>query len=73
MWFEAYSGLRINLEKSKLIPVGKVHNIEDLALELGCKAGYLPSHYLGLPLRAPFKSVTVWDSVEERFQKKLTM
>ena len=27
MWFGACSGLRINLEKSKLIPVGRVHNI----------------------------------------------
>ena len=31
MWFEAVSGLRINLEKSELIPVGKVENIDDLA------------------------------------------
>ena len=37
MWFEACSGLRINLEKSKLILMGRVHNIEDLALELGVK------------------------------------
>ena len=50
MWFEACSSLRINLEKSELIPMGKVHNIEDLALELGCKVGGLPSCYLGLPL-----------------------
>ena len=67
MWFEAYLGLRINLEKSELISMGKVHNIEDLALELGCKAGDLPSRYLGLPLRPPFKSVVVWDVIEERF------
>ena len=65
MWFEACSGLRINLEKSELIPVGRVHDIEDLALELGCKVGGLPSCYLGLPLGPPFKSVAVWDGVEE--------
>ena len=35
IWFEACSGLRINLEKSEMIPVGRVHNIEGLALELG--------------------------------------
>ncbi|KAL6350687.1 hypothetical protein AAG906_028144 [Vitis piasezkii] len=34
-------GLRINLEKSELIPVGRVHDIEDLALELGCRVGGL--------------------------------
>ena len=73
MWFEACSGLRVNLEKSELIPAGRVNDIEDLALELGCKVGGLPSYYLGLPLGAPFKSEVVWDSVEERFQKRLTM
>ncbi|RVX18253.1 hypothetical protein CK203_006485 [Vitis vinifera] len=53
MWFEACSGLKINLEKSELILVGKVHDIEDLALELGCKVGGLLSCYLGLPLGPP--------------------
>ncbi|KAJ9681633.1 hypothetical protein PVL29_017839 [Vitis rotundifolia] len=73
MWFEAVSGLKINLEKSELIPVGRVHNIEDLALELGCRVGGLPSCYLGLPLGASFKSEAVWDVVEERFRKRMAM
>ncbi|KAJ9691054.1 hypothetical protein PVL29_013294 [Vitis rotundifolia] len=73
MWFEACSGLRINLEKSELISVGRVHDIEGLALELGCKVGGLPSSYLGLPLGAPFNSLAVWDGVEERFRRKLAM
>ena len=73
MWFEAYLRLRVNLDKSELIPVGRVNNIKDLALELGCKVGGLPSCYLGLPLRAPFKSEVVWNSVEERFWKRLAM
>ncbi|RVW83364.1 LINE-1 reverse transcriptase-like [Vitis vinifera] len=54
MWFEACSGLRINLEKSEIIPVGRVLNIEGLALELGCKVGGFPSSYLGMPLGAAF-------------------
>ncbi|RVW16899.1 hypothetical protein CK203_088632 [Vitis vinifera] len=66
MWFEACLGLRVNLEKNELIPMGRVHDIEDLALELGCKVGGLPSCYLSLPLGAPFKSEVVWDGVEER-------
>ena len=73
MWFEACSGLRINLEKSELIPGGRVDDIEDLALEFGYRVGGLPSCYLGLPLEAPFKSEAFWDGVEERFQKKLAM
>ena len=51
-WFEAMSGLSINLNKSSLIPVGRVENVENLAMELGCKIGYLPAEYLGLPLGA---------------------
>ena len=40
LWFEAISGLRINLEKSTVMVMGGVENLEDLALELGCKLGH---------------------------------
>ena len=71
MWFEAMSGLRINLNKSKIIPVGAVDNDAELALELGCGIGSLPTLYLGLPPRASHKAIGVWDFVEERFRKRL--
>ena len=71
MWFEAVSGLRINLNKSEIIPIGHVVNVEELASELGCGVGSLPTSYLGLPLGANHKALGVWDSVEERFQKRL--
>ena len=58
MWFEAISGLKINLHKSELIPMGVVPNFEDLARVLGCKVGSLPSCYLGLPLGAAFKIIS---------------
>ena len=73
MWFEACSGLKINLEKSELILMGKVHDREGLTLELGCKVDGLPSCYPGLPLGAPFNSLAVWDGVEERFPRRLAM
>ncbi|RVW28234.1 hypothetical protein CK203_083667 [Vitis vinifera] len=73
MWFEVVSRLRINLEKSELIPVGRVDNIDDLAWDFGCRVGSLPSSYLGMPLGASFKSVTVWDGVERAFPKRLSM
>ncbi|RVX14549.1 hypothetical protein CK203_017111 [Vitis vinifera] len=41
-------------------------NIEEMAVELGCRAGSLPSQYLGLPLGAPNKAPSVWDGVEEK-------
>ena len=52
MWFEAFSGLNINLSQSEIILVGRVDNVELLASELGCGIGSLPTTYLGLPLRA---------------------
>ncbi|RVX19039.1 Transposon TX1 uncharacterized 149 kDa protein [Vitis vinifera] len=73
MWFEAISGLRINLDKSEILPVGRVENLENLALEAGYKVGRLPSSYLGIPLGANHKSVAVWDGVEERFRKRLAL
>ena len=50
LYFESLSGLKVNLDKSAILPEGDVQNIEQLACELGCKAGTLPSTYLGLPL-----------------------
>ncbi|RVW55650.1 LINE-1 retrotransposable element ORF2 protein [Vitis vinifera] len=70
-WFEAVSGLRINLEKSELIPVGEVEEMEEMAAELGCKVGSMPSVYLGLPLGARNKSAAVWDGVEEKMRRRL--
>ena len=59
MWFEALSGLRINLNKSEILPVGSVDNVQELAAELGCGIGSLPSSYLSLPLGANHKAVGV--------------
>ena len=44
VWFEAFSGLNINLEKSSVMPMGSVEDLENLALELGCTT---PTTYLG--------------------------
>ena len=43
LWFEAILGLKINLEKSTILLVGNMENIEDLVAELGCGTGALPS------------------------------
>ena len=73
MWFEAISGLKINLAKSEIIPMGGVVDMEVLANELGCKIEALPSSYLGLSLGAQRNSMAVWDVIEERFRRKLTL
>ena len=71
MLFEALSGLKINLSKSKIFPIEGRENIEVLTAELGCKASSLPMTYLGLPLGAQHKSVGIWDLIEERFRRRL--
>ena len=64
-WFEAASGLRINLAKSEILPVGEVEEVDEMAVELGCRVGQLPAVYLGLPLGAPNKASSVgWDGRE---------
>ena len=69
--FEAVSGLRINLAKNVIIPIGEVPNVNTLAHFFGCRVDYLPSSYLGLPLGASYKSKAIWDPVVERFHKRL--
>jgi hypothetical protein len=71
LWFQAISGLKINLSKSELVPVGHVPNVTDLASILGCKVSDFPLTYLGLPLGAIFKRKTIWNSVVERMEKRL--
>ncbi|KAL6347549.1 hypothetical protein AAG906_026074 [Vitis piasezkii] len=72
MWFEAMSGLKVNLDKSEIIAVGRAENVEELALEFGCKVSKLPYSYLGLHLGARFNEMAVWDEVEERLRKRLS-
>ncbi|XP_041025319.1 uncharacterized protein LOC121265696 [Juglans microcarpa x Juglans regia] len=54
--FEAISGLKVNLSKSEIVPIGLVNNLNEEAALLGCKVSSLPMKYLGLPLGAPHKS-----------------
>jgi len=69
--FEAISGLKVNLAKSNLIPVGNVEQGERLADILGCEVVSLPAKYLGLPLGASYKSTRMWDGVIEKIEKRL--
>ena len=69
--FQAVSGLKINMEKSELIPVGDGIDLRRLTDVLGCKAGSLPSTYLGLPLGSPYKSKAAWGVVVERVERRL--
>jgi len=69
--FEAASGLRINLGKSGIVPIGEVEDVEGLANLLGCRVASLPMTYLGLPLGASYKSTSLWNGVIEKLERRL--
>jgi hypothetical protein len=69
--FEAASGLKVNLAKSVMIPVGNVQQVDYLASILGCEVASLPFEYLGLPLGAPNSAIHIWDGVLEKMDRHL--
>uniref|UniRef100_A0A2N9GH27 Reverse transcriptase domain-containing protein n=1 Tax=Fagus sylvatica TaxID=28930 RepID=A0A2N9GH27_FAGSY len=69
--FEAVTGLKVNLSKSEMVPVGIVDNMPFLANLLCCRIGTLPMMYLGMPMGAPYKGLSVWNSVLEKIERRL--
>uniref|UniRef100_A0A2N9GN59 Reverse transcriptase domain-containing protein n=1 Tax=Fagus sylvatica TaxID=28930 RepID=A0A2N9GN59_FAGSY len=69
--FEAVTGLRVNMAKSEMVPVGEVGNIAMLADSLDCRVGSLPLAYLGMPLGASYKAVAVWDPIIEKMERRI--
>ena len=55
-FFELFTGLRVNLNKSEIVPVGIVPNAEALAKFLSCKISSFPITFLRLPLGSFFKA-----------------
>lgn len=73
--FEADLGLKVNLKKSKLIWVGNVSNLLELAAMLGCEMEEFLITYLGLPLGARYKVKSIWDPLIpfiERVERRLS-
>jgi hypothetical protein len=66
--FEVASGLRINLGKSGIVPIGEIEDVEGLAQLLGCRVASLPMTYLGLPFGASYKAVSIWNGVIEKME-----
>jgi hypothetical protein len=50
--FDVVSGMKINLSKFEIVPIGEVGDVEGLTSILGCRMSSLPLKYLGLPLEA---------------------
>ena len=70
--FQAFTGLKVNVEKSEIVPVGKVGNIGALANILCCRVGGLPMKYLGMPLGTLYKKASIWNLILEKMEKKLS-
>ena len=69
--FEAVTGLKVNLAKSEMVPVGEVGNLQVLADILCCWIGKLPMTYLGMPLGSNFKALSIWNPIIEKMEKRL--
>jgi hypothetical protein len=48
-----------------------VEDIEELASILGCRVSSLPMKYLGLPLGASYKAISIWNGVIEKMKRRL--
>ena len=63
--------LKVNTLKSEMVPIGEVSNVHVLTEILGCRIGSLPITYLGMPLGASHKSLTIWNPILEKIEWKL--
>ncbi|KAG7955591.1 hypothetical protein I3843_11G080000 [Carya illinoinensis] len=69
--FKVTYGLKVNLQKSEMVPIGGVRRIRQLASILGCTIAVLPMTYLGLPLGVASRAAPLWDSVIEKGKRHL--
>ena len=52
-------GLKVNVSKSEMVPIGEVNNVHTLARTLGYRAGSLTMIYLGMPFGVSHKSLFI--------------
>ena len=71
IFFEAITGLKVNVGKSEIVLVGDVGDLNGLARILCCKVGTLPMRYLGMPLGAHCKDSSIWNPIIEKMEKRL--
>ena len=69
--FQVVIGLKVNVHKSEMVPIGKVVDVHVLAEILGCRVGTLPMSYLGMPLGASHNSPSIWNLILEKIEQKL--
>ena len=69
--FQAVTSLKVNVQKSEMVPIGKVNDVHALVEILGCRVGTLPMSYLGMPLGTSHKSPSIWNPILEIIERKL--
>lgn len=70
--FQKTAGLKLNLDKSFLFGIGQnLCEVENMALIIGCKAGQLPSIFLGMPIGVNMGAKKYWKTPIDKFKKKL--
>ena len=69
--FEAVTSLRVNMNKSEMVPIGKVDGIAELVALLSCHIGSLPLQYLGMPLEASYKAMGIWNPIIKKIERRL--
>ena len=70
--FQAMTSLKVNVQKSEMVPIGEVDDVHALAKILGYRVGTLPMSYLGMPLGASHKSPSIRNPILEKIARKLT-
>ncbi len=70
--FGVVTGLKVNMTKSEMVPIGEVNGLSALADLLYCRIGSLPLQYLGMPLGASYKALVIWNPIIEKIKLRLT-
>ena len=68
---QAVIGLKVNVHKSEMVPIGVVDDVHDLVEILGYRVGELLMSYLGMPLGASHNSPSIWNPILEKFEQHL--
>ena len=69
--FKAVIGLKVNMNKSEMVPIGEVVGLGDFAALLLCHVGSLPLQYLGMPLGTSYKALGIWIPTIEKIERRL--
>lgn len=71
--FQLASGLKVNMRKSKLLGIGvDEEEVKLWADVIGCGVESVPFKYLGLSVGCSMKRSVAWNSVLDKFQRRLS-